>query len=70
MISQVRFSKQKIIGGNLLKNAYDKLKNVISFGSKILNRIPSGIKSEIKTKLKNVAIKAVNSKPVLLKLIT
>lgn len=50
MLSQriLRYNKQKIIGGSLLKNVYDKVKNVISSGSKILNRIPTGIKSEIK----------------------
>ena len=36
---KTRYHKQKIIGGNLL---------VISSGSKILNRIPTGVKTEIK----------------------
>ena len=49
MLSQreTRFHK-KIIGGSLLKNVYDKVRNVISTGSKILNRIPTGVKTEIK----------------------
>ena len=56
MLSQrsLRFHKQKIIGGNILKNVYDKVKNVISTGSKILNRNP-----EIKKVLKNVASNAI-----------
>ena len=50
MLSQreTRYHKQKIIGGSLLKNVYDKVKKVISTGSKILNRIPTGVKTEIK----------------------
>ena len=50
MLSQreTRFHKTKIIGGSLLKNVYDKVRNVISTGSKILNRIPTGVKTEIK----------------------
>ena len=50
MLSQreTRFHKKKIIGGSLLKNVYDKVRNVISSGSKILNRIPTGVKTEIK----------------------
>ena len=50
MLSQreTRFHKKKIIGGNLLKNVNDKVRNVISTGSKILNRIPTGVKTEIK----------------------
>ena len=50
MLSQreTRFHKKKIIGGSLLKNVYDKVRNVISTGSKILNRIPTGVKTEIK----------------------
>ena len=50
MLSQreTRFYKKKIIGGSLLKNVYDKVRNVISTGSKILNRIPTGMKTEIK----------------------
>ena len=50
MLSQreTRFHKKKIIDGSLLKNVYDKVRNVISTGSKILNRIPTGAKTEIK----------------------
>ena len=50
MLSQreTRLHKKKIIGGSLLKNVYDKVRNVISTGSKILNRIPTGVKTEIK----------------------
>ena len=50
MLSQreTRFHKKKIIDGSLLKNVYDKVRNVISTGSKILNRIPTGVKTEIK----------------------
>ena len=50
MLSQreTRFHKKKIIGGSLLKNVYDKVRNVISTGSKILNIIPTGVKTEIK----------------------
>ena len=50
MLSQreTRFHKKKIIGGSLLKNVYDKVRNVISTGSKILNRIPTGVKTEVK----------------------
>ena len=50
MLSQhvIRFNKRKVIGGSFLGNVYDKVKNVISTGSKILNRIPTGMKSEIK----------------------
>ena len=50
MLSQreTRFHKKKIIGGSLLKNVYDKVRNVISTGSKILNRFPTGVKTEIK----------------------
>lgn len=42
MLSQrvIRFHKRKIIGGNFLKNVFDKVRNVVSTGSKILNRIP------------------------------
>ena len=37
MLSQrgTRYHKQKIIGGSLLKNVCDKLKNIMSTGSKI-----------------------------------
>ena len=50
MLSQreTRFHKKKIICGSLLKNVYDKVRNVISTGSTILNRIPTGVKTEIK----------------------
>ena len=50
MLSQreTRFHKKKIIGGSLLKNVYDKVRNIISTGSKILNRISTGVKTEIK----------------------
>ena len=50
MLSQreTRFHKKKIIGASLLKNVYDKVRNAISTGSKILNRIPTGVKTEIK----------------------
>lgn len=55
MLSQreTRFQKRKIIGGSFLKNVYDKVRKVISTGSKILNRIPSGVKSEIKKAVLN-----------------
>ena len=33
-----RYYKKKIIGGNFLKNVYDKVTNAISTGSKILKR--------------------------------
>ena len=61
MLSQreIRFHKQKIIGGSFLKNVYDKVKKVFSTGSKILNRIPTGVKTEIKnlakTQIKKLA---------------
>ena len=45
---KIRFQKQKITGGSFLKNVYNKVRKVISTGSKILNRIPTGVKSEIK----------------------
>ena len=50
MLSQreIRFQKRKIIGESFLKNVYDKVRKVISTGPKILNRIPTGVKSEIK----------------------
>ena len=50
MLSQreTRFHKKKIIGGSLLKNVYDKVRNVISTGSEILDRIPTGVKTKIK----------------------
>ena len=50
MLSQreIRFQKRKIIGGSFLKNVYDKVRKVISTGSKILNRVSTGVKSEIK----------------------
>jgi len=45
-----RAYKQKIIGGNLLKNIYSKTKNVVL---NMLNKIPDTIKSEIKNRLTN-----------------
>ena len=50
MLSQreIRFQKRKIIGGSFLINVYNKVRKVISTGSKILNRVPTGVKSEIK----------------------
>ena len=55
MLSQqeIRFQKRKIIGGSLLRNVYDKVRKVISTGSKILNRVPTGVKSEIKKTVLN-----------------
>ena len=55
MLSQreVRFHKRKIIGGSFLKNVYDKVRKVISTGSKILDRVPTGVKSEIKKTVLN-----------------
>ena len=55
MLSQreIRFQKRKIIGGSFLKNVYDKIRKVISTGSKILNRVPTGVKSEIKKTVLN-----------------
>ena len=55
MLSQreIRFQKRKIIGGSFLENLYDKVRKVISTGSKILNRIPTGVKSEIKKTVLN-----------------
>lgn len=40
MLSQreIRYHKRKIIGGSLLKNVYDKVRKVVSTGSKILSR--------------------------------
>ena len=50
MLSQrkIRFQKRKIIGGSFFINVYNKVRKVISTGSKILNRVPTGVKSEIK----------------------
>ena len=50
MLSQreIRFQKRKIIRESFLKNVYDKVRKVISTGSKILNRVSTGVKSEIK----------------------
>ena len=48
MIRDLRYQKKKIIGGNLLKNVYDRVKGIISTGSKIINRIPTGVRSELK----------------------
>ena len=69
MLSQrkIRFQKQKIIGGSFLKNVYVKGRKVISTGSKILNRIPTGVKSEIKKTVLNKIPKAALN-PILLKL--
>ena len=55
MLSQrvIRFQKRKIIGGSILKNVYDKVRKVISAGSRIFNRIPTGVKSEIKKEVLN-----------------
>lgn len=67
MLSQreIRFHKKKIIGGSFLKNVYDKVRNVISSGSKILSRIPTGVKTQIKNiatpLLKKVATKALEA---------
>ena len=60
MLSQreIRFQKRKIIGGSFLENLYDKVRKVISTGSKILNRIPTGVKSEIKKTVLNKIPKA------------
>ena len=61
MLSQreIRFQKRKIIiGGSFLKNVYDKVRKVISTGSKILNRVPTGVKSEIKKTVLNKIPKA------------
>ena len=62
MLSQreTRFHKQKIIGGSLLKNVYDKLKNIVNTGSKILNRVPTRaiiklIPTQVKTDMKKLA---------------
>ena len=55
MLSQreIRFQKRKIIGGSFLRNVYDKVRKVISTGSKILNRVSIGVKSEIKKTVLN-----------------
>ena len=55
MLSQreIRFQKRKIIGGSFPKNVYDKVRKVISTGSKVLNRVPTGVKSEIKKTVLN-----------------
>ena len=74
MLSQreIRFQKRKIIGGSFLRNVYDKVRKVISTGSKILNRVPTGVKSEIKkTVLNKISKIALNdrSKAILSNLI-
>ena len=55
MLSQreIRFQKRKIIGGNFFRNVYDKVRKVISTGSNILNRVPTGVKSKIKKTVLN-----------------
>ena len=60
MLSQqeIRFQKRKIIGESFLKNVYDKVRKVISTDLKILNRILTGVKSEIKKTVYNKIIKA------------
>ena len=47
MLSQreIRFQKQKIIGGSFLRNIYDKVRKVIGTGSKILNPLIPEIKN-------------------------
>ena len=50
---EIRFQKRKIIGGSFLSNVYDKVRKVISTGSNILNRVPTGVKSEIKKTVLN-----------------
>ena len=55
---EIRFQKRKIIGGSFLKNVHDKVRKVISTGSKILNKVPTGIKSEIKKTVLNKIPKA------------
>lgn len=62
MLSQrnIRFQKRKIIGGSFLKNVYDKVRRAVSSGSKILNRVPPGVKSEIK---KAVVAKLTTAQP-------
>ena len=54
MLSQqeIRFQKRKIIGESFLKNIYDKVRKVISTGSKI-NKVSTGVKSEIKKTVLN-----------------
>ena len=55
MLSQreSKFQKLKIIGGIFVENLYDKVKKIISTNSKILNRIPTGEKFEIKKAVLN-----------------
>ena len=55
-----RYHKRKIIGGNLLKNVVDRVKGVIQFGSKILKRIPTGVKSLVIPAMKAVLKKTLN----------
>ena len=63
MITQriLRYQKKKVIGGNLLKNVYDRVKGIISTGSKIINRVPVGIRSE----LKKLIVPLVNKVPTI-----
>ena len=62
---EIRFQKQKIIEGSFLKNVYDKVRKVISTGSKILNRVPTGVKSEIKkTVLNKIQKTALNDRSI------
>ena len=62
---EIRFQKQKIIEGSFLKNVYDKVRKVISTGSKILNRVPTGVKFEIKkTVLNKIQKTALNDRSI------
>ena len=64
MLSQreIRFQKRKIIGGNFLRNVYDKVRKVISTGSKIFNRIPSGVNEIKKIVLNKIPKAALNDR--------
>ena len=66
MLSQrtIRFHEQKIIGGSFLKNVYGKMGKVISTGSKILNRIPTCVKTKIKKLATPLLKKALQTKNV------
>ena len=55
-----RFHKRKIIGGSFLKNVFDKVTNLISTGSKIINRIPTGVRSNIAKLAKPLLTKAID----------
>lgn len=69
MLSQrIRFQKRKIIGGSFLKNVYDKVRNVISSGSKILSRIPTGVKTQVKNLASPLLKKALEKIPTKLSL--